>query len=404
MSELFNYIMNTPSNTNPAVLSTEISKNLVENLPQSDYEQNDETQKDYIKNRPFWSTKTTRLRNTYEDWKAMSHDSVSFVVEGKFYADIKPHIYDSGYVFVYNLPTDDNTIYQVTSRVGPTEFYVVCCRKEDDTEVENWSLYPPEESEEIQYLDPKYIENMYYTEEAWSNTTEDLVSLVGKWTTVVEGKELTIKYNGVIYENVAPYYSDHYLVYDVNLDDGTNERVFWWGEGGGLCTEGDATFRKETVHRIPPEYCLAVSPIFLSYNKGKGVLSIGYDEIYDIMEHGGYVTLTDGEYNYSLVYVEKIDECYTLTFRSHAYEWGFDSNGVGIVDYILYIHAYENGEGSIEWDEGGSTPVGIVYPDGYETPFSSLTLKSSTADSTKKFKITVDDTGTLTATEITETT
>lgn len=43
-------------------------------------------------------------------------------------------------------------------------------------------------------------------------------------------------------------------------------------------------------------------------------------------------------------------------------------------------------------------------PDGLELGNNYIILSSSTANSTKKFKITVDDTGTLTATEVTTTT
>ena len=44
----------------------------------------------------------------------------------------------------------------------------------------------------------------------------------------------------------------------------------------------------------------------------------------------------------------------------------------------------------------------VPIPEQYIPEMSSVTLLSSTADSTKKFKITVDDSGTLTATEVTE--
>ena len=60
-------------------------------MPQSDYEQNDETQKDYIKNRPFWSKKTTRLRNTIQDYYDAGGDFVDgiitmdFIVNGEFF-------------------------------------------------------------------------------------------------------------------------------------------------------------------------------------------------------------------------------------------------------------------------------------------------------------------------------
>lgn len=48
----------------------------------------------------------------------------------------------------------------------------------------------------------------------------------------------------------------------------------------------------------------------------------------------------------------------------------------------------------------GTTQI-VQIPEQYIPEMGSVTLLSSTADSTKKFKITVDDTGTLTATEVT---
>lgn len=52
--DLFNYVMQTPANTNPAVLSSEISKAIEESQVQADYAQNDPNKKDYIKNKPFY--------------------------------------------------------------------------------------------------------------------------------------------------------------------------------------------------------------------------------------------------------------------------------------------------------------------------------------------------------------
>ena len=52
--DLFNYVMQTPQNTNPAVLSSEISKAIEESQVQADYAQNDPNKKDYIKNRPIY--------------------------------------------------------------------------------------------------------------------------------------------------------------------------------------------------------------------------------------------------------------------------------------------------------------------------------------------------------------
>ena len=59
-----------------------------------------------------------------------------------------------------------------------------------------------------------------------------------------------------------------------------------------------------------------------------------------------------------------------------------------------------NAEPEITWDGNAET---IKTLDAKYIPeMGSITLLSSTADSTKKFKITVDDTGTIKATEVTD--
>lgn len=58
-----------------------------------------------------------------------------------------------------------------------------------------------------------------------------------------------------------------------------------------------------------------------------------------------------------------------------------------------------NVDPEITWD--GSTVEIKTLDEKFLPPVSGLIVKSSTADSTKKFKITVDDSGTISATEIT---
>lgn len=53
--------------------------------------------------------------------------------------------------------------------------------------------------------------------------------------------------------------------------------------------------------------------------------------------------------------------------------------------------------GAVTGSYDGTAAVTVEIPE----PVTELYLKSSTADSTKKFKITVDDSGTLSATEVT---
>lgn len=76
-----------------------------------------------------------------------------------------------------------------------------------------------------------------------------------------------------------------------------------------------------------------------------------------------------------------------------------------------FVFVYNTGNGSVvsATITGGSHKIIIKevftqivkIPEQYIPEMRSVTLLSSTADSTKKFKITVDDNGTLTATEVT---
>ena len=66
----------------------------------------------------------------------------------------------------------------------------------------------------------------------------------------------------------------------------------------------------------------------------------------------------------------------------------------------LYVQANKNGEIEVTKRDSGLTSGGDITTI-FQNGDDSMILKSSTAGSTKKFKITVDDSGTLTATEVT---
>ena len=161
--DLFDYVMQTPQNTNPAVLSSEISKAVEESQVQADYAQNDQNAKDYIKNRPFYGKNGTRLRNTYEDWAAAGGDDgsgakpiLSFIINDEIYENITPNVYNSGYTKVYNIPSVEQPKYQVVAYTQNRS--IICTLRGSSKEIENWSIYPPEETEEIHYLDSKYLD------------------------------------------------------------------------------------------------------------------------------------------------------------------------------------------------------------------------------------------------------
>lgn len=68
--------------------------------------------------------------------------------------------------------------------------------------------------------------------------------------------------------------------------------------------------------------------------------------------------------------------------------------------YYLYISATTNGEIEIE-KRGSGLASGGETTTLFKNGDRSMILKSSTEGSTKKFKITVDDSGTISATEVT---
>ena len=130
---------------------------------QADYAQNDLNAKDYIKNRPFYGKKGTRLRNTYEDWAAAGGDDgsgakpiLSFIINDEIYENITPNVYNSGYTKVYNIPSVEQPKYQVVAYTQNRR--IICTLRGSSKEIENWSIYPPEETEEIHYLDSKYLD------------------------------------------------------------------------------------------------------------------------------------------------------------------------------------------------------------------------------------------------------
>lgn len=68
--------------------------------------------------------------------------------------------------------------------------------------------------------------------------------------------------------------------------------------------------------------------------------------------------------------------------------------------FVTGIASRSSTEPEISWD--GNTGTVKPLDEKFIPPVSGLIVKSSTADSTKKFKITVDDTGSISATEVTE--
>ena len=236
---------------------------------QADYAQNDPNAKDYIKNRPFYGKKGTRLRNTYEDWAAAGGDDgsgakpiLSFIINDEIYKNIAPTVYNGGYTKVYNIPSHEQPKYQVVAYVQNRR--IICTLGNSSKEVENWSIYPPEETEEIHYLDPKYIEDMYYTEkgpiiENLGNTYEDWLKLVDGETTNMDEKVLSFLYDGKLYENVKPTYASSASVVIYTFGSSSSDTVVIQYTTKTISAFKSFSFVKiiskdDIVHKIPEKY------------------------------------------------------------------------------------------------------------------------------------------------------
>lgn len=184
---------------------------------QADWAQNDENATDYIKNRPFYDTRKTVLKNTIKDLKeaglcfgSTDYNTISFIVNNEIFSNISADSYDSNYRKAYYLPTREGYKYLITAhQAGPYGTPSVSCETASGTIVENWSIYPPKITEKIHYLDPKYIEDMYYTEPSEltdaGNTYDDWLAIV---KTVdfdnLDKLAISFKLDGIIYNNIIP--------------------------------------------------------------------------------------------------------------------------------------------------------------------------------------------------------
>ena len=101
VDKIINYISETPENTNPAILHT-----LLGDLnKQSDWNQNDETQPDYVKNRPFYeeTSEVVMLPETSFECVAGTHQ---IIISNSF-----PYTFEVGqdYTVTFDGETDTHT-------------------------------------------------------------------------------------------------------------------------------------------------------------------------------------------------------------------------------------------------------------------------------------------------------
>ena len=199
---------------------------------------------------------------------------MTFIVNGEILAGTCRSL-DSGTIKIFYLPSSENYKYVVraVSEVH-TGVPSISCEAADGTIVENWSIYPPKETEEIHYLDPKYIEDMYYTEkgpiiEELGNTYEDWLKLVDGETTDMDKKVLSFLYDGKLYENVKPTYASFASAVIYTFGSSSSDTVVIQYTTKTISASKPFFFVKiiskdDVVHKIPEKYYDSGAPFVIT--------------------------------------------------------------------------------------------------------------------------------------------
>lgn len=315
---------------------------------QSDWNQNDDTQPDYVKNRPFY-TETVETVFVEESTVSFTED------EGLYYTEL-PSTFEATVGETYKISWD-STVYECTCVDIGEEYAIgnlsIIGEGSDTGEpflmmvyngvgIEMWTTDTSDSNTfsisvlvpEVVKVDEKYLPDTEATKSEVEATQEVLDGVFSSVATFTFDKQTsgrdTFNFNGFNYYKISDF---NPAPEDVISFEGTNE--------------------------LGEEY----SGIHTGNN------CVGYGGFFIVVASAGVCSLAISE----------------TTTRS------FTSPSAG-----LYAQ-YEEGN---QYMTAGTGEFTLRSSTG-SFSITDLLLKSSTAGSTKKFKITVDDSGTLTATEVT---
>lgn len=169
-----------------------------------------------------------------------------------------------------------------------------------------------------------------------------------------------------------PFYEDKLLIVTYNAVAGNETTTLTWYKVSDAVPSIDAEQGKEVS-------------VWLNGQSGDSIIDSVFEDGYFVSEMMAVVALTD---NFKIVFGEE-----TATFPEKG-TYFISMNGITVNG----IAAFGSSEPEISWD---GNPGSVKKIDEKFIPdMTSVVLKSSTADSTKRFKITVNDSGALTATEV----
>ena len=355
---------------------------------QPDWNQNDDTQPDYVKNRPFYTgdlVKTEIIPKTTVTFSEMSGLMAatwpeSFdLVDGQTYTiswDGTDYVC-KGILFNGALPALGNLgISQLGDDTGEPFIFMnqsqwIVASTESATEhIISISVF----AQEVVKIDEKYlpeatnissgvakiqVRNLDTTK---SYSTKEIEEI---YQSIRSGTAIYLSYGEVIVRaSYNPNYGFTYTLY--NGQENTIRPV----DGVWDFTNEETTYQMEVAFNA--RYSNYPATIYCDAHLGGN-------------EGSGYELVRTNMVGFSGDYIQA-DNAIVLKLANNT--------------KYLYVKANKNGEIEVTKRDSGSTSGGDITTI-FQNGDDSMILKSSTSGSTKKFKITVDDSGALTTTEVT---
>ena len=369
-----------------------------------DWNQNDETAPDFVKNRPFYTGDPVIT-------ELIPEQTVAFSVSGSAGQALSP----------VNVDLVEGQTYQVV--FDGQQYNCVCKAVSGAIYIGNGAaLGQPDTGEPFIYANAEGN----YLRLALSGETEHVISLLSKIQKVTQIPE---KYLSTA-TNDAPgiFVKPIYFISSDSFSESEIEKIYsdWTKFTGQLFAKTTSDLNGSiSSYRI-------ISDIYKNYNPVKYTVTFIDGTYIDIVKNeDGVYAFEDTSNNpiraFNKVYMSKKDKTYGFLSCTDAGNYGIGGflkyggvlvggnlhfeDDISLVKGVFvkwdsttkYSKIYVSNDGALRVDRyksGSNTMYEAtkIFQDGDK----EFVLCSSTANSTKKFKITVDDTGTLSATEITE--
>ena len=372
--DIIKYVQHTPENTNPSVLGGLLSDLQEGKSIQPDWNQNDETAADYVKNRPFYKGKGRKTVASYYSLNVSTQYNDTYYV-----VDLRSGLSD--------INDGDNITVEICYNYGEFISY---------TNVPITTYYAGGGTYSFDYLGDQEgypfkitSDKAYFTQPGTYHLKiyKEDVDVIFTIPLEFLPTDLTNhNHNGLYYRNVLCVALNDTALNPIESIDLGSQSFSW----NNIYAKNSISLGRKLNTKIG-----LGSTAFGSYIEASGTSS----------HAEGFSTKASGEYSHA-------EGSYTLASGEHSHAEGYYTKASSNNQHVqgkfniedssnTYADIIGNGKNNsersnaatVDWS-GNAWYAGTIEG-------TALILPSSTANSAKKFKITVDDSGTISATEIT---